>query len=118
MALDLVRTVRAELRDVPTVTLASWDVGDAVIILLRYRTLRSSTVRSARLAQRHHIELTNAIGANAGGLARGRLELLGSSFSPHRCLSALAFGPSEEPQACPRSASPDPRPNGALPAAD
>jgi hypothetical protein len=118
IALDVVRTVRSELRDVPTVTLASWDVGDAVVILLRYRTVRSRAARTARLAERHHVELTEAIGARIGLLASGRLELLGSSFSPHRCLSALAFGAPDDLQACPLSPAPDAHPSGALPAAD
>jgi hypothetical protein len=118
LALDAVRTVRSQLGDAPAVTLASWEAGDAVVILLRYRTLRSRGARSVSLARQHHLALTTSIGTAVGGLSGGRLQLLGSSFSAHRCLSALAFGPPDEEQWCPLSAAPHPDPDGALPAAD
>ena len=91
MATLNVRSARSELVDAPTATLDSWSTGDAVVILLRYSRLRSQGARSARLAQLHHVELTERIGATIARLSRERLELRGSSFSPYRGLSALAF---------------------------
>ena len=82
LALDVVRSARSELVDAPTATLDSWSTGDAVVILLRYSRLRSQGARSARLAQLHHVELTERIGATIARLSRERLELRGSSFSP------------------------------------
>ncbi len=118
LALDVVRRVRSQLADAPTAALTSWEVDGAVVILLRYRRLRSGGLRSAWIAQRHHLELISGIRAAVGHLAGGRLELLGSSFSPHRCLSALAFAVPGERRSCRQSASPDAHPGGALPAAE
>jgi hypothetical protein len=97
LALDVVRSARSELIDAPTVTLDTWPVGDAVVILLRYNRHRSPG------AQLHHAELTKRIGATIARLTAGRLELRGSSYSPHRRLSALAFAIPDGRQYCPRA---------------
>jgi hypothetical protein len=92
LAMAVVLRAHSELGDGPSLTIDSWTVGESVVILLRYRCLQSMRARSVRAARRHHVGLTSPITAAIDEIAGGRLELRGSSFSAHRCLSAFAFG--------------------------
>jgi hypothetical protein len=106
LALDVVRSARSELIDAPAVTLDTWPVGDAVVILLRYGGLCPHGGRTDWRAQLHHVELTDRIASAIRRTAPGRLELRGSSFNPHRRLSALAFGIPDARQSCPGQVAP------------